>query len=187
MMLNLDRTPQEQYGIDFAEKMAEILPYFFGEGIQSQTKKQMFVDLCECLFGSMQYSNDEFVAFVTFIRDRLAYTGQVLSLVQLLNDKFDPGLRRITINCLNNNFVEGIDIYLNGETDPTPITLYNNGENVVGPITLWTNAEIFDPDSLYGKSFVVNVPNDVPQSDKIIKGLLNLYVIAPQNYDILRF
>lgn len=187
MPLNLDRTCQEQYGIDFRLQVFEILPYFFEQSIQTGNGKVLFVNLVQALFGSMNTSNDNFVAFCEFIRDRLAFTGQVLSLVTLLNTKYDPTLERITILCLQNNFVEGLDIYNNGETDPTPVILYNNNEAAVAPITLWTNADVNDPDSLFGKNFVVRVPNDVPTSDDIITAILNLYVIAPQNYIIQRF
>lgn len=187
MPINLDRTCQEQYGVDFTQRMREILPFFFEFSIQTGIQKTRWINLAEVLFNAFQKSNVDFIALCEFIRDRLAFTGQVLSLNELLNIKFDPVQERIFILCLANNFVEGIDIYNNDEVDPTPIILYINFESAVAPITLWTNDEIFDPDSLFGKNFVVRVPNDVPTSDDLITALLNLYVIAPQNYIIQRF
>lgn len=187
MPINLDRTCQEQYGIDFLIKMREILPFFFEFTAQDGTQKQGFINFAEVLFGALQHSNLQLVGLCEFIRDRLAFTGQVLSLEILLNTKFDPDQERISILCLQNNFVEGIDIYNNDEVDPTPIVLYNNGEFNATPITLWNNDEVQDPDSLFGKNFSIQVPNDVPTSDDLMRALLDLYVIAPQNYIIQRF
>lgn len=182
------RTPAEQYGIDFNVKLRELLPYFWEYTIGSGTKKTAFMDFTEVIFGQLAPTNANFILVVEFVRDRMAYTGQVLSLVTLLNNKYDNTLRRISIQCLNNNFVEGIDIYNNNEVDPTPVILFNNFENNFGlTITLFNNAEVQDPNSLYGKSFIVNVPNDVTATDVQIRALLNVYVIAPQSYLIQRF
>jgi len=187
MPTSLDKTCEEQFGVDFTSQLRLLLPYFWEFSIQDGSRKESFMNFAEVLFKSLDQSNSNLVELCEFIRDRLAYTGQVLSLVTLLNDKFDPVLRRITITCLNANFVEGIDIFLNGEIDPSPIMLFTNGENIFAPITLFTNAEAADPTSLEGISFVVNVPNDVPTSDAVIRALLDLYVIAPQEYLIERF
>ena len=167
--------------------MRELLPFFFEFSAQDGVQKQSFINLAEVFFNSLQHSNDSLIALCDFIRDRLSFTGQVLSLEILLNNKFDNAQRRISILCLQNNFVEGLDIYNNAEVDPTPVTLYNNSESNPTPITLWNNDEVQDPNSLFGKNFSVQVPTDVPSSDDLITALLDLYVIAPQNYIIQRF
>ncbi len=183
----LERTCREQYGIDFTEKVKELIPYFWQITIGSDLQKVKFVNLIENLFTAFKHSNENFISLCEFIRDRLAFTGQVLSLLELLNTKYDDPLQRITITCLNNNFLEGIDIYRNSETDPTPIELYRNSENPPTAITLFTNAEIIDSGSLVGKSFIINIPVSVPTNDQIIRALLAFYVIAPQEYLINRF
>lgn len=183
----LQRTCEEQYGIDFTTKVREIIPFFWQVTINDNTQKVMFMDLIESLWLAFTHSNQQFIVLCEFIRDRLAFTGQVLSLLELLNSKYDEPQRRITIDCLNNNFLEGIDIYTNAETDPTPVDLYRNLENSPTPITLFTNVEVIDSDSLVGKSFIINIPNDVSTSDQIIRALLAFYIIAPQEYIINRF
>jgi len=187
MPTSLERNCREQFGINFAEMARRILPFFWEFTIETDSKKTDFVHLEEVLFGSIQPTNEEFIALCEFIRDRLAYSGQVLSLVTLLNDKYDDPLRRIFIECLGANFVEGSDLYNNDEEDPTPIDLYNNLENPPAPLTLWNNDEVTDPSSLYGISFIIHIPADVPQSDELIRALLAFYVIAVQQYKIIRF
>ena len=183
----LQNTCQEQYGIDFSVKVRELIPFFWQITIGTESQKVMFINLLEALWSAFNHSNEHFVALCEFVRDRLAFTGQVLSLLELLNTKFDDPLHRITIECLDNNFFEGLDIYRNAENDPTPIELYRNSEVSPTPITLFTNAEVNDATSLYGVSFIINIPNDVPTSDEIIRALLAFYVVAPQEYLINRF
>lgn len=168
-------------------RMRELIPYFWEIGIIDEQNKGNFIAFAEVLFNSIQETNDTFVRLVSFLRDRMAYTGQKLSLNTMLNDKFDPINRRLELVCLGLNFIGGIDIYNNDETDPTPLILVNNQESNPTPVTIWTNAEIFNDESIEGKSFIVYVPNENPNSDELIRGILNLYVIAPQNYLIKRY
>lgn len=178
---------EEKFGIDFELQVRQILPYFWSFTIGTQLEKTIFLNYVGVLFSGLKPLNIAMVDFCAFITTRLSFTGQVIALVQLLNDNFDNTLRRITIDCLNNNFVEGIDIFLDSEVDPTPITLFLDGETNPIPITLFLDSEISDPTSLAGQSFVVNVPIDVVESDEIIRALLDIYVIAPQEYLIIRF
>lgn len=186
-MPDYTRSCREQYEIDFKNKAKEGLPYFWQYTIGTEQKKVKFEALTDVLFDSAKVANEKFISFCEFIRDRLAYTGQVLSLETLLNNKYDNDLRRITIDCFNNTFVEGLDIYNNDETDPTPLILFRNNETNSIPITLFNNDEVIDENSLFNVSFRVNVPIDVTTSDVLIRAILNLYVIAPQNYIITRF
>ena len=178
---------QAKYGIDFEEQVQKILPYFWSYTIGTEIEKTVFLNYVWTLFSQFKPLNVSMVDFCSFITTRLNYTGQRQALIELLNDNYDNDLRRCTIVCLDLNFVEGIDIYLNGETDPTPIVLFNNGETNPIPITLFNNDEWSDSDSLVGKSFVVKIPTDVVESDTLIRALLNIYVIAPQEYLIERF
>lgn len=167
--------------------MRQLLPFFFQTTLLENTAKPRFVSFAEVLFNALQNSNVALVAFCEFIRDRLLFNGQVLSLETFLNNIFDNDLRRINIECFNNNFSPGIILFLNGEFNPEPIILFSNGEVIDSPITLFTNDELFNPGSLFGIDFNLNVPADVPDSDDIIRAFANIYVIAPQNFDIVRF
>lgn len=177
---------EAKYGIDFEKQVQQILPFFWSFTIENDQEKTVFLNYVWTLFSALKPINQEMVDFCTFITTRLNYTGQRMALVELLNDSYDNTLRRITLSCLDNNFVEGLDIYNNDEVDPTPIILFNNSEINPIPITLFNNDEINDPGSIFGKSFVVHVPVDIVKSDELIRALLDIYVIAPQEYLILR-
>jgi hypothetical protein len=181
---SLEFTCQELYGIDFTIKMRELLPWFWEYTIETNSQKIAFMNLCEVFFNSLQKSNENLVELCGIIRDRLAYTGQVLSLETLLNDKYDDILRRIFIECLNANYTEGLDIYNNDEIDPTPIDLYNNDETAVTTITLWLNDDIEPDPTLQTISFIVHIPVSITVSDEIIRALLAFYVVGGQEYSI---
>ena len=178
---------QAKYGIDFEQQVQKILPYFWSYTIGTDIEKTVFLNYVWTLFSQLKPLNQSMVDFCSFITTRLNYTGQRLALLELLNDNYDNTLRRITLNCLDNNFVEGLDIYLDSEVDPTPIELFLDSELNPVPITLFLDSEINDSGSIAGKSFVVNVPVDVVESDELIRALLDIYVIAPQEYLIERF
>ncbi len=187
MPINNDRTSAEQYGIDFLKLMEELLPYFFLYTIATNQPKSTARAYFEMFVLPLNASNAAFVAVCTQIVDKLAYTGQTLSLETLLNDKYDLTLRRIFIINLGNNFGEGLDIYNNDEVDPTPIVLYNNGEPNPIPITLFNNDEITGASSLLGIAFIVNIPIGISIPDELIRALLDIYVAAPRQYRIIRF
>ena len=178
---------EAKFGIDFEKQVQQILPYFWSFTIGTQVEKTVFLNYVFTLFSGLKPVNVSMVDFCSFINTRLSFTGQVIALIQLLNDNFDNTLRRITLDCLNNNFVEGLDIFLDSETDSTPIILFLDSELNPIPISVFLDSEILDPTSIAGKSFVVNVPTDVVESDEIIRALLDIYVIAPQEYLIVRF
>lgn len=177
---------EAKYGIDFEKQVQAILPYFWSYTIGNNQEKTIFLNFVWTLFSQFKPLNMEMVEFCSFITTRLNYTGQRMALIELLNDNYDNDLRRCTITCLDNNFVEGLDIYLDNESDPTPIELFLDGETNHIPITLWLDSEITGPDSIFGKSFIVYVPTDVVQSDELIRALLDIYVIQPQEYLIIR-
>ena len=178
---------EAKYGIDFERQVQKILPYFWSYTIGTQQEKTIFLNYVWALFSQFKPLNVSMVDFCSFISTRLNYTGQRKALIELLNDNYDNTLRRITLNCLDNNFVEGLDIYLDSETDPTPIVLFLDSEVNPVPITLFLDSENSDPNSIAGKSFEVNVPIAVVESDEIIRALLDIYIIAPQSYLINRF
>ena len=178
---------QKKYGIDFEQQVQKILPYFWSYTIGNNQEKTIFLNWVWTLFSQFKPLNMQMVDFCSFITTRLNYTGQRMALTELLNDNYDNDLRRCWIECLDNNFVEGIDIYLDTETDPSPIVLFQDNELNPVPITLFLDSEIQDADSIVGKSFIVHVPVGVVEADKLIRALLDIYVIQPQEYKINRF
>ena len=186
MSTPIEQECQAKYGIDFEQQVQRILPYFWSYTIGTDIEKTVFLNYVWTLFSPLKPLNQTMVDFCSFITTRLNYTGQRMALIELLNDNYDNTLRRITIACLDLNFVEGIDIYLDIEDDPTPIELFLDGETNPIPITLFLDSEINDPNSIAGKSFIVYVPIDVVESDELIRALMDIYVIAPQEYLIIR-
>lgn len=172
--------------MSFVDKMRELMPYFFFESIEGGAEKTVFLNFCGVLFNAFQNTNDALVGLCQFARDRLGFTGQVLSLETFLNNEFDPEQRRILIFCLNNNAAGDIDLFSNGETDPGDEVFFSNMETPITPVTLFSNGERDNPDGSFGKDFEIRVPLEVPQSDAVIASFANLYVIAPQNYGIVR-
>ena len=188
----LEPTPIEaqceaQYGIDFEAQVQSILPYFWSYTIGNSQEKTVFLNWVWMLFSQFKPLNVSMVDFCSFITTRLNYTGQRMALTELLNDNYDNTARTCWIECLDRNFVEGLDIYLDDETDPTPIVLFTDSEANDIPITVWLDSEIQDPVSIYGQSFIIHIPITVPESDEIIRALLDIYIIAPQEYLINRF
>lgn len=174
---------REKYGIDFEKKITQILPYFWTITIFTQDQKDIFLNYCYVLFSQLTPINDQFIDFCVFIENRLSYTGQVLSLEKLLNDNFDNTQRRITIECLDALPIEGIDIYLDLEIDPSENDFYLDSETNPNPISLFLDGENPQENNF---NFNVNVPADIAQSDLIIRALLDIYVVSGQNYQIIR-
>ncbi len=186
MATPIETVALQKFGVDYEKKVEQILPFFWSFTINTLIEKAVFRNFVFALFSQFKLLNTQLVDFASFINTRLNFTGQVLALTTLLNDNFDDPLRRITITCFNSPFVEGLDVFLDSETDPTPMMLFLDVETNDIPITLFLDSEINDPTSLAGKAFEVNVPNGVVESDIIIRVLLDIYVVAPQEFLIKR-
>ena len=173
-----------KYGIDFEKKVTQIFPYFWTVTIFTKQEKIIFLNYCYVLFSQLKPINDVFVDFCVFIENRLSYTGQVLSLEKLLNDNFDNVDRRIFIECLNAIFSDGVDTFLDSETDITDTDVYIDSES--NPDIVYWFLDLENPeDGIF--NFNVHIPSGITQSDQLIRALLDIYVITGQNYQIIRF
>lgn len=99
------------------------------------------------------------------------HSGQLLSLQELLNDKFDPVNRLITID-------DGVwldDFYLYNKEEKVYTYLYNKDE-VIDPSLqqyIFNNKESEDRDKFY--DFIVNVPNILTSEEKEIRLYIDRY------------
>lgn len=175
---------REKYGIDFEIKVTQIFPYFWTKSIFTKQEKTIFLNYVYTLFSQLKPINESFIDFCVFIENRLSYTGQVLSLEKLLNDNFDNTQRRIFIECLDALPIQGVDVYLDSETDPNENDFYLDSETNPNAVTIFLDGE--DPNQ-NNFNFSVNIPSDITQNDQVIRAILDIYVISGQQYQIIRF
>jgi hypothetical protein len=174
--------------IDFQRLAKQLLPHFWRDTIFTDADKVIWVNYYCMLFSQLQYSNDDLVIFCAEIRNRLGYSGQHLALEELLNDNYDPDLRRIYIEELNNPQAEGTSIALNNEDNPyQELSLSLNNEVNDTPFWIALNSEINDPDNLYFISFIIHIPISITVTDVLINALVAIYAIAPKRWIIVRF
>ena len=168
MPLNLDI-----YKIDFAKVSERLTPFFW--------RTPIYLSYLKSALAPLQTDNNEFFAYVSAVWTKLQYTGQHLALEEFLNDNYDDTLRRIFID-ENNLTFERIDLYDDGEVDPTPLSLYDDGEIDPAPISLYDDGE-----GLGGDNFTVNIPVAIVFNEDILRSQLDFYVIAGKNYNIVTF
>ena len=141
------------------------------------------IALVRSVLKPLQTLGDSLDTFQNDITTQLSYTGQHLALEAYLNDNYDNDLRRIFIT-ENNVSVQvlSIDLYLDGETDPSPLSIYLDGESSPQNFSLY-----LDEEQLNLFTFTVNIPNDIVYDENFVRGQLSRYVIAGSNYEIVTF
>lgn len=125
--------------------------------------------------------------FVVFRNDRvyrMAHNSQVCYMEAVLNDAFDPDLRRIYID--DPEYVDPVYVYLPPEE--LPVWLATDIELPVmdyeAPVPLYVDSEI----SVSGPQFIVYYPVDLTIDEDRMRALINKYRLASKaNYLILTF
>ncbi|HTF18166.1 MAG TPA: hypothetical protein VK658_08850 [Chryseolinea sp.] len=134
----------------------------------------------ETLLSGINYSQDRFNAFKDQALVELSYNGQTIYMEKMLNDRYDPSLRRIIIQHEQNNsaywYVEGegqapVYLYTEPETGATQSFLYIEGENSTGL-----------PD---GIDFVVKAPVSLTSQEVRMKADVNKYKLAGKQFEII--
>ena len=109
------------------------------------------------------------------IRYRMSHTSQVWSIEKVLNDDFDPILRRIYIDDAGGSVI----IPLNPDLDLVPVVL---NDDALPP------SHVLQADSGYDGGqfdFVVVLPYQFSDGDFYkVKSLVNFYKLAGKRYDI---
>lgn len=113
-------------------------------------------------YNWMQYRKDNLY--------KLAHNSQKCYLRGALNDRFDPGLRRIKIT--RGNAYQRKYIYTDAEAKP----------KYLGTIFLYDDADYADT----GVDFIVVVPIDLIFSIYEMKALVDFYKLASKRYKIIR-
>jgi len=136
------------------------------------------------ILAPIQELSDDLLAFQISTVTYLDYTGQHLALESLLNDIYDPDQKRIFIT--ENNIVNGainLDLYLEGETDPTPISLYLQGESSPIPFSLYLQGESISSTH----NFTINIPAIISFDSNIISKQVKRYSEAAKTFNIVTF
>jgi len=114
----------------------------------------------------------------------LDYNGQHLALENYLNDNYDVVDRRIFITENNIvNSVANIDLYLQPETDPTPVSVYLQSE--VNPIPFAFHLQGETPVIQY--NFTINIPLSVTFDAIVVTRQVKNYSEAAKTFNIITF
>lgn len=166
------------YTINFSKLAQRIVPWFW--------RKDILCSYLTVALSPLQTDNSEAMEYITDTWNKLSYTGQHLALEEFLNDNYDNADRRIYIS-ENNIYATSIDMYKDGETDPSPIDFYKDGETIESSISLYLDSEIVDESGGGSYNFIVHIPSDVSYDENVLRKQLDYYVLADKNYNIVTF
>lgn len=159
------------FDIDMKKLGKRILPHFL-----RKANGLLFLNSC---LDVLQGLNDEMVAFAEAIDTKVRQTSQVIYLEKLLNDRFDPVLRRIFI--LNTSEVNFLYIGNNAEEQPQDVFLANNSEGA-DPVFYGNNIEVEALDD-----YIINVPTAVTFDEDELRSQVDVYNLAGKQYAVITF
>ena len=136
------------------------------------------INMLAFIFASIKPLNDIQILFYQFFEAKkyeLTFNGQVIYLEHILNDQFDPVLRRIYIDS-----VESLpNIYLFNSIEENEETyLFNNSAGELG-LYLYNNLE-YQSDN----DFTVYVPIGLVYNEILMRYYLDKYKLASKQYNI---
>lgn len=144
--------------------------------IPIRLRKQKFLLFMRVIFTPLNYVQTLFNQFFNNIKNDLSFTGQVIYLEHLLNDKFDNSLRRIYIDEASN--IEELFVFQSNESDElTHIYQYN--ENPAEHY-LFSNMEIESDND-----FTIVLPIGLSFDINYLTAIVNRYKTASVRYNIL--
>ena len=162
-----------KYNVDYQNFSTNSLPWFY--------RFTWLTDFIHSIIAPLQDINDDFYSTMVVIDDYLSYTSNHLAMEEMLNDKYDLDLRRIFIT--ENNIVgQSIDIYQQGETDPSPTSIYKQGEINPAPISIYKQSEF----PLSTVDFTLNFPISIVFDADILNTLIISY-IDTKTYNVVTF
>lgn len=165
------------YSWDITKFVTYLLPSFL-----RKAKQIAWIKAC---LAPMNTLNADLVQFVTDTRYRLNFTGQVISLQRLLNDKFDNTLRRIYIGDGNN--IEKFVARTGSNNPPAPeqkvfatgASSYAGEDFAIFATSETGSSELYD--------FTINIPSALTYNANTLNALVNIYKRAGRKYKILTF
>jgi len=170
------------FNINWYNVVENLTPSFWRKTKTEQESK--LIPYLRSVITPIQELSDTLYTFQYQTMLFLNYCGQHLSLENMLNDKWDSTQRRIYIT--ENNIINGyvyLDLYLQGETDPTPISFYLQGESGGIPFSLYLQGETIG--ATY--NFTINVPVSISfDTNEMTKKVKN-YSEAAKTFNIVTF
>lgn len=135
----------------------------------------------EALIKPLQTLNDRFNAFVQQTFYNVSFTGQVIYLERILNDRYDDSLRRIYIE---DGLQLGLPPYLYNKVEQRPLYIFNKSEAATPEFYINNKSEFFAEND-----FIVYVPNAIltPALEKAIRSLVKIYKIAGKRFSVVGF
>ena len=154
----------------------ENLIYFFMPNIKKFPKRFAWI---KALLWPLNELHGFFLQYVIDKRYELDFTGQVISLERLLNDKYDDTLRRIFISS-----AVATEAYFFDEDDDfdTDIFLFDEDDSPED-----TDIFLFDGFDSGVSNFTINIPSDVVFTEAELRALINKYKLAGKYYTIKIF
>ena len=159
-----------KYIINWLVQLIDQLPSFL--------RKAKHINWLWALLAPLRRLGNQLIAFREAIREEISRNGQEINLEKILNDRFDPLLRRI---------------YIEDEQVTTPETVWLINENQVDP-TLWLISEIPPGVTLPLKTieehgqlggFIVWLPTGLVFDLAAMEAILNKYKLAGLHYKIM--
>jgi hypothetical protein len=163
-----------RYIIDFASLAKLLLPPFL--------RQAKMLSWLRALVKPIQSLNIRFNALMSRIRYRMRFNGQVMYLKHILNDFYDPVLRRIYLGDGN---VLGLPEYIYNRVELRPKYLRNRSEGIAVPYL--RNRMEYD----MAVDFIVWVPNALlsadPELARKIRALVNHYRLSGRRFRVQGF
>ena len=131
------------------------------------------------LLSPLQRLLDLLDAYIAAKRYELTFNGQICYLEHILNDKYDPILRRITITDPPQLLITPLSIFNIADEKPS-ILLYNLGD--IRPNSTANSYSIADFTTQV--DFILNIPNDLVTQQNAIKKTCDAYKEASKYYTI---
>lgn len=142
-------------------------------------RRPLMASLLYAVLTPLNYLHTRFMLFRQDAAYRLGHNGQVCYLRAVLNDTFDPELRRITITDTAKN-IGVLSVYLREEAQAVLVPLRATGT------TLLVNRRGFG--GVNGYDFVVNVPQALRGLDESrLKAVVNMYKLVSKRFAISYF
>jgi len=155
----------------FSDLLIQGLPWFL--------RRAVFSAFFRAVGTVMQPINDTYAGTAGAIRERLRFTGQIVSLEYRLNDVFDATLRRIFIE--DTAFLIGVFLHTKSEAFPFPVYLFRKSE-AAAPLYIYRKSEVAG-----GVGFVVHVPDDLGSAitEARIRKEVDRYRAAGTSYTVI--
>lgn len=133
------------------------------------------IDFINCITKPLRTIQSKLYVKSHELKYSLSFNGQVIYLEHILNDLFDPVLRRIFIT---NQPLSSYQYIYNYEEGHDPIFIFNESEDL--PFFINNRVE-------FQTGFIVHVPTGLVGEYESFKYYLNMYKLKSKEYQIIEY